>query len=191
MSPCSVDLYWIPVAAGTPWLQRASLRWWEWFEAMRCRRPRATLFHSALKIIDDRGRKSTLELAPAFLGDDPPPVATGPVAFRGADRIRLLRYHFRWMPVERLPDEAWAVGEPVHLTDNCLILNRIIELAPRLPRLVWGRHAPGTDEMWTSDSAISWLLECAGIDLSGVHPPPGGRAPGWYAGVAWAHRVAG
>ena len=186
MTTCSADLYWMPVGAGTSRFQQASLRLWESIEAARARRPRQKLFHSALKLsLVDEGA-FTLELTPAFVGGPLPPLATGPVGIRGADRLRLFRYQLRRVPGDTLPDEEWAEGEPFHLTDDCEAVRRIVALAPSTPPHVWGRRVRGTNEMWTSDSVISWLLVRAGIDLSNVLIPAGGRAPGWSAGLSLA-----
>jgi hypothetical protein len=185
VADCAVDLYWIPVGAGTSRFQRASLRCWEAFEAARARRPRVTLFHSALKLGLETGT-FTLELTPAFLGGSAPPLTTGAVGLRAAGRLRLFRYQLRCLPVERLPDEQFAIASPVRLADGCEVAQRIIELGPSVPRHTWGRRVAGTREMWTSDSVVSWLLVKAGIDLAEVAPPSGGRAPGWSAGLALA-----
>lgn len=183
MSPCFADLYWMPVGAGTSRFQQASLRLWESIEAVRARRDRQRLFHSALKLSLAEGGAFTLELTPAFLGGPLPPLATGPVGVRGADRFRLFRYQLRRVPGDTLPDEQWAFGEPLRLAEDCDAVSRILALAPSVPRSVWGRRVGGTSEMWTSDSVISWLLVRAGIDLAAVAIPPGGRAPGWAAGI--------
>jgi hypothetical protein len=42
--------------------------------------------------------------------------------------------------------------------------------------------------MWNSNSLISWLIVRAVLDVDAVHPPAGGRAPGWDAGVILARR---
>jgi hypothetical protein len=42
--------------------------------------------------------------------------------------------------------------------------------------------------MWNSNSLISWLLARSGHDTSALHPPRGGRAPGWTAGLVLAAR---
>jgi hypothetical protein len=42
--------------------------------------------------------------------------------------------------------------------------------------------------MWNSNSQIAWLLATSGIDVESIKPPPGGRAPGWHAGVVAADR---
>jgi hypothetical protein len=54
--------------------------------------------------------------------------------------------------------------------------------------LVWGRDQIGAGDMWNSNSVISWLLARAGLDMDGIEPPDGGRAPGWAAGLAAAGR---
>lgn len=188
MGTCAVDLYWLPVGAETSRFQQASLRLWEAIEAARARRRRQKLFHSALKLTVDGGGVYTIELTPAFLGSPVPPVSTGPVGIRGADRFRLFRYQLRCLPADRLPDEEWAVDSPVRLSDECGRVQRLFDISPAVPRHVWGRRVAGTREMWTSDSVISWLLVMSGIDLSRVGPPRGGRAPGWYAGLDVARR---
>jgi hypothetical protein len=42
--------------------------------------------------------------------------------------------------------------------------------------------------MWNSNSLISWLLVSSGHDISMIHFPVSGRAPGWDAGVVVARR---
>lgn len=185
---CAIDLYWLPVGAGTSRFQQSSLRLWEAIEAARARRPRVRLFHSALKIATGPGESYTLELTPVFTGGTVPPLATGPVGFRGADRLRLFGYQLLCQPGDRLPDEEWATVGPTRLTEDCGVVQRVLEVAPTVPRHVWGRRVRGTGEMWTSDSVISWVLARSGIDLSAMSPPDGGRAPGWSAGLAVARR---
>jgi hypothetical protein len=43
--------------------------------------------------------------------------------------------------------------------------------------------------MWNSNSVVSWVLVRSGVPLDAVHPPPGGRAPGWRAGIVTAERT--
>jgi hypothetical protein len=62
----------------------------------------------------------------------------------------------------------------------------VLDLVPQVPRPVWGRDQFGAGEMWNSNSVISWLLVTAGLDLAGIGPPTGGRAPGWHAGLTAA-----
>ena len=37
---------------------------------------------------------------------------------------------------------------------------------------------------------LAWLLARSGLPMETIHPPAGGRAPGWGAGLAVAHRRA-
>jgi hypothetical protein len=57
-----------------------------------------------------------------------------------------------------------------------------------LPTPVWGRDELGAGEMWNSNSVISWLLLRSGVSIEPIQPPPGGRAPGWNAGIVVARR---
>lgn len=191
MSGCSLDLYWIPVGAGTSRLQRASLAAWEAFEALRARRPRTTLFHSALKLTLDDGTILTLEMTPAFVSAPVSPLVTGAVGVRTAGRFKLFRYQLVCVPSESLPDEQWAVGGPARISSDCEVVRSLVDLAARVPPYTWGRRVRGTPEMWTSDSAISWLLVRMGFDLTALGPPLGGRAPGWDAGQIVASRAEG
>jgi hypothetical protein len=42
--------------------------------------------------------------------------------------------------------------------------------------------------MWNSNSVIAWLLDRSGLPTDTIHPPAGGRAPGWEAGLITARR---
>lgn len=181
-----VDLYWLPVGAGklSP-PRRWSLWLWETLDAALHRRSRKQLLHAGLKLQVPDGGVFTVELMPDFIPSTTPPAMTGPVGFRFAERWRYFRYRLSCEPVTRLPDEEFAVGPPIRLGDGALAA-RLLELAPTLPAYVWGRRVKGTHEMWTSDSAISWLLLHAGVTLEVVGPPKFGRAPGWSAGVELA-----
>jgi hypothetical protein len=55
-----------------------------------------------------------------------------------------------------------------------------------VPTPVWGRDELRTGDMWNSNSVISWLITRSGLDPEEVPLPPGGRAPGWDAGMAAA-----
>jgi len=45
--------------------------------------------------------------------------------------------------------------------------------------------------MWNSNSVIAWVIARSGIDAESIQPPKRGRAPGWQAGLAVAHRKDG
>jgi hypothetical protein len=63
-----------------------------------------------------------------------------------------------------------------------------IALAPEVPTPVVGRDELRAGEMWNSNSLIAWLIVGAGLPVDSVHPPAGGRAPGWDAGIVVARR---
>jgi hypothetical protein len=57
-----------------------------------------------------------------------------------------------------------------------------------VPTPVWGRDELETGDMWNSNSVTSWLISRSGMDGDAIHPPLGGRAPGWRAGLVVAAR---
>ncbi|OAI43691.1 hypothetical protein AYO38_10505, partial [bacterium SCGC AG-212-C10] len=185
MDESFVDLYWLPVGAGTHF-QRWSLLAYEAVVSVVARRERAVLYHAALKVCVE-GVESTLELMPVPAGQRREvALMTGPVGCRGADRLRLFRYQLLCVQGKPLPDEEYAVASPLRLTTDCAVARRVLELGPTVPAYTWGRRARGTSEMWTSDSVMSWLLANAGIAAGEIALPPGGRAPGWNAGLSVA-----
>ena len=184
---CHIELFWLPVGAGTHF-QRASLLAYDWLAATVFRRPRATFVHAALKVRVD-GRCWTLELMPVPRRQETEPVVTGAVGSAAAGRLRIFRYQLLCAEADRLPDEEWAIESPVSLGEDPELAARVLETAPRVPALVWGRRAHGTSEMWTSDSAIAWLLCSVGIDAAALALPPGTQAPGWRAGIEVAKRT--
>lgn len=182
------DLFWLPLGAGGH-----SVRWngriYEWAAARRDRRPALALYHAALVVRSGDGR-FVVEQAPVPRGDPATRgvVATGPVGVRWAGGFRVFRYEVRCWRDGVIPDVAEAVDSPRALATDAGSAERILELAPRVPRLVWGRDPGGTGEMWNSNSIIAWLITGAGIDAAAITPPAGGRAPGWRAGVTVARR---
>jgi hypothetical protein len=176
-----VDLYWIPVGAGTR-VQRASLVLYEALAAAVSRRPRVALVHAGVKLGLDR-RRYTFELMPAPPGPNPDREVTGPVGVRLAGRLRIFRYRACLVESDSLPDEEWTIGEPVRVSLDPDVVRRVVDLRRDIPAYTWGRRRRGHSEMWTSDSAVSWLLGRAGIDVGSIEPPAGARAPGWRAGI--------
>ena len=65
---------------------------------------------------------------------------------------------------------------------------RLLEVVPEVPILVWGRDELKAGEMWNSNSIISWMIARIGLNADSIEPPAGGRAPGWKAGVIAAGR---
>ena len=87
-----------------------------------------------------------------------------------------------------IPDLAEAVESPRRLSTDSDCTRRLLELVPQVPTPVWGRDELHAGEMWDSNSLISWLIVRGGLDIESIHPPPGGRAPGWRAGIVTALR---
>jgi hypothetical protein len=115
-------------------------------------------------------------------------VAEGPVGTRAAGRFRLFRYEVRRWHEGAIPDLAEAVDSPQRLSDDPDRVRRLLELVPQAPTPVWGRDELRAGEMWNSNSTISWLIARSGLDVDSVQLPPGGRAPGWQAGIVIARR---
>jgi hypothetical protein len=187
-SPHALDLYWIPLGAGGHSV-RYNGRVYEALVAWHRRRPRRDLYHAALVLRLD-GVEHAIEVAPSPDADEAGRgvVATGPVGSRLAGRWRIFRYEVRCWRGGAIPDIAEAVGGADRLSRDPETVRRLLELVPDVPREVWGRDAMGVGDMWNSNSVVAWLLAGAGIAVHRVHPPPGGRAPGWDAGLEAARR---
>ena len=183
--PTTVLLWWIPVGAGGHVVRRTS-RWWELLHARRSHRPPRQLFHAALEVRVD-GSCHVIEMAPAWGGPraaDRGVVCTGPVGLAFLGRSRFFRYEVRCWRGGTIPDRDWALGGPTLLAESPGVARAVLDQAPRVPALTWGRTVPSTGEMWNSNSLIAWLLCTSGIDTANVFPPQGGWAPGWSAGLA-------
>jgi hypothetical protein len=184
----TVDLYWLPLGAGGRFVRRNG-RAFEAIVARRARRPRRDLYHSALKVRVPEG-DFVIEMAPVVgaLPGDRGVVAEGPVGARWAGRLRLFRYEVRRWPDGVIPDVDEAVDSPRTITGDGAAARRLFDLVPRVPTPVWGRDELRTGDMWNSNSLTSWLIVRSGLDIDAFHPPAGGRAPGWDAGVVIARR---
>jgi hypothetical protein len=188
MAPtAAIDLYWLPLGAGGHSVRLNGLA----FEAVAARlehRDRSDLYHSALEVRVSSER-FVIEQAPSWRdGSERGVVAEGPVASRAASRLSLFRYEVRCWRDGAIPDIAEAVESPRRLSENPDRAQRVLELVPQVPALVWGRDELRAGEMWNSNSVISWLLSRSGVDVESIQPPPGGRAPGWKAGLVLASR---
>jgi hypothetical protein len=184
----ALDLYWIPLGAGGHSV-RFNGRVYEAIHAALERRPRRDLYHAAL-VAELDGERWTVEIAPSPNADEAGRgvVATGPVGSRRAGRLRLFRYEVRCWRGGSIPDLAEAVGAPARVTTDPAVVRRLLALAPSVPTPVWGRDELKAGEMWNSNSVIAWLIASAGLPTDELHPPPRGRAPGWFAGIAIARR---
>lgn len=190
MNGALVQLWWLPVGAGGHIVVHTS-RWWEYFSALRERRPEQPLFHSALIVVHS-DKEYVIEMAPAWgrHSRSRGVVAVGPVVLHSLGHFRLFRYEVRCWPSGVLPDRRYAVESPVVFPLSSAAAAGLLSRTRAVPPHVWGRPVPGSPDtagpadMWNSNSLTSWLLQGAGIDAVPIVPPHGGRAPGWAAGIA-------
>ena len=184
----AVDLYWIPLGAGGHYV-RFNGRVFEAIAAARRHGPRRDIYHAAL-VVELDGVPHAIELAPSPDADEARRgvVATGAVGSRYAGALRLFRYEVRCLAGGSIPDLAEAVGGPCRLTGDPLIARRLLDLVALVPTPVWGRDELHAGEMWNSNSVVAWLISVAGLPTAQLRPPPGGRAPGWDAGLEVARR---
>jgi hypothetical protein len=154
------------------------------------RRSTKDLYHSALEVTVPEGT-FVIEMARVRDGNGAMRgvVAEGPVGSRWAQSLRIFRYENRRWRDGLIPDVNEAVDSPQRLTDDTSLAQRILELVPDVPMPVWGRDELRAGEMCNSNSLISWLIARSGIGVEKVHPPAGGRAPGWRAGLVVARRA--
>jgi hypothetical protein len=184
-----VDLYWLPLGAGGHFV-RLNGRVYEAVAARLQRRGPRDLYHSALQVTLAEGTY-VIEQAPVhdWSGAERGVVAEGAVGTRWAGRCRIFRYEIRLWLGGHIPDVAEAVDSPRRLTDDEPTARRILQLLPQVPTPVWGRDELHAGEMWNSNAVTAWVVDRAGIDAAAIRPPPGGRAPGWRAGVEVARRA--
>jgi hypothetical protein len=186
--PYGVDLYWLPIGAGGTGFVRLNGEIYEAIIAFLNRRKRCALYHSGLEIRLPEGNY-TIEQTPASAegGAERGVVAVGPIGARWlAQRIPTFRYELRRWRNGVIPDIDEAVDSPRHISGDLGVARRLLELVSQVPMLVWGRDEVNAGEMWNSNSQIAWLLAKAGLDVLSIAPPPGGRAPGWHAGIVAA-----
>jgi hypothetical protein len=183
-----VDLYWLPLGAGGRSV-RLNGRVFEAVAARLERRPPCDLYHSALEVRVPKGR-FVIEMTPIpdSNGGERGVVVEGAVGSRWAERFRIFRYEVRRWRDGVIPDIGESVESPQQLTGDPLLAQRVLDLVPAVPALVWGRDESQAGEMWNSNSLTSWLIARAGLRVESVHPPVGGRAPGWRAGLVLARR---
>ena len=183
-----VDLYWLPLGAGGHSV-RLNGQVFEAAVSFFERRSPRDLYHSALEVRSPEGR-FVIEQAPVDDGNGAARgvVAEGAVGSRWAGRFRIFRYEVRCWRGGVIPDRDEAVESPRRLTDDPEIAKRVLDLAPHVPTAVWARDELAAGEMWNSNSIIAWLIVRAGLDGESIHPPAGGRAPGWQAGLVVARR---
>jgi hypothetical protein len=183
-----VELYWLPLGAGGHSV-RLNGRVYERVVAWLERRETLALYHAALRVELPEG-SYVIEQAPVRDGGgaERGVVAEGAVGSRSAARFRIFRYELRCWRGGVIPDADEAVESPRRLTSDPAVSRRLLELVHAVPTATWGRDELGAGEMWNSNSLIAWLLARAGLPAATIHPPAGGRAPGWNAGLVVAAR---
>jgi hypothetical protein len=184
-----VDLYWLPLGAGGSFV-KFNGRVFEALQASVARRRALDLYHSAL-VVNVAEASFVIEITPV---PDPDGhsrgvVAEGAVGSRHVARFRIFRYELHCWPAGEISDVAQAVDSPRRLTGDEADARRLLGLLPLVPMKVWGRDELHAGEMWNSNSVIAWLLVRCGFPIEAIHPPPGGRAPGWAAGIVVANRA--
>jgi len=183
-----VDLYWIPVGAGTH-VVRVSSTIYEAVTARVRRRERCDLYHAALVVVTDGPYAIEVAPIPDALGPHVRGVvAEGPVGVRWGRRLRVFRYEVRRWRDGVIPDLPFAVASPVRVARDAATAQQVLDLVPTVPTPTWGRDELGAGEMWNSNSVVAWLLVRAGLLAAAGPIPAGGRAPGWDAGVVVATR---
>lgn len=186
-----VDLYWLPLGAGGH-VVRLNGRVYERLVARRAHRPPLDLFHAGLMVCR-AGETYAVEMGPVWnVADrDRGVVREGPVGSAWLGRFRAFRYEVRCWPGGRIPDAAEAVASPVRTTEDPARVADLLRVLHDVPALVWGRDQLGLGEMWNSNSVVAWALARTGQGMDAIRPPPGGRAPGWDAGLELAGRQGG
>ena len=184
----AVDLYWLPLGADGHFV-RLNGRIYEALAARLQRRRPRDLYHSALQVEVPEGT-FVIEQAPVhdWSGRERGVVAEGPVGARWAGRFRIFRYEIRLWRGGHIPDVAEAVDGPRRLTNDEDDAHRVLDAVAEVPTPVWGRDELAAGEMWNSNSVIAWVIACSGLEAEAIQPPPGGRAPGWQAGLVVARR---
>ena len=187
-----IDLYWLPLGAGGH-LVRLNGRIYEAVKAHLEGRRAFDLYHSALEVFVPEGNFIIEQAWPIRDSDGPSRgvAVEGSVFGRRLGRFRLFRYELRRWRNGIIPDGNEAVASPQRVSDDPELARRLLDLVGFVPTPVWGRDEQRTGEMWNSNSVISWLLARSGVPTDTIQPPPGGRAPGWNAGLVMARRHQG
>jgi hypothetical protein len=185
----SIDLYWLPLGAGGSFVRFNGLVY-EAIHARLERRRSLDLYHSALevRVPEERFVIENCWPIPDTNGAGRGVAVEGPVGSRRLGRFRVFRYEIRRWRAGVIADVGEAVASPQRLSDDLGQAQRLLELVVTVPPLIWGRDELGMGEMWNSNSVISWLLARSGLRAEEIHPPAGGRAPGWASGLRLAHR---
>ncbi|HET7734516.1 MAG TPA: hypothetical protein VFK52_00955 [Nocardioidaceae bacterium] len=183
-----IDLYWLPLGAGGHFVRRNG-RAYEWWVSRLEHRAPLDLYHAGLVIRQD-DVDYAVEMGPVWNVRQPDRgvVCEGPVGSPWLGRFRAFRYEVRCWAGGFLPDAAEAVGGPRRVAEDPAVVADSLMMVREVPVLTWGRDELGTGEMWNSNSLVAYVLARTGVDAAALSAPPGGRAPGWGAGIAAASR---
>jgi len=179
-----IYLYWLPLGAGGVGFVRFNGRLYEGIKARLEGRQPLDLYHTALEIRLPEGRFIVENAWPS----PDPDIASRGVAFEGPvfshrlARYRSFRYEVRCWLDGVIADADEAV-EIALLAEDADRARRLLEQVSAVPVMIWGRDQLRVGEMWNSNSVISYVLARDGFPVDSIHPPAGGRAPGWEAGV--------
>lgn len=189
-APLGIFLFWIPLGAGGSGFVRWNGRVYETLGARLDRRAPLDLYHTALEVRTPPDRFVIETMWPSPPGDPRTRgvVVRGPVFARALASTRVFRYEVRCWKDGVLPDAAYAVGGGRLISEDLTTASRLVSLVASVPQLIWGRDETAAGDMWNSNSVVSWLLASSGLTMTEIHPPRGGRAPGWDAGIARARR---
>lgn len=188
--PPALGLYWIPIGAGGVGFVRTNGRIYEKIVARRERRRALNLVHTALELHLPEGRFVIENAWPSPNADiaSRGVVETGPVFSHRLGHLRWFSYEVRCWQDGVIADASEAVEGLQYVSNDPERARRLLNLVASVPRLTWGRRPTGSDEMWNSNSVVSWLLVRSGVPIDGIHPPEGASAPGWQAGIQSARR---
>ncbi len=211
-----LTVLWTPLGADGPAVVRASGRALEALVAARERRRPLVLHHAALEVRLS-GTVRVVEMTPVWgqPAGDRGVLAEGAVGARVLGRSRYFRYEVRCRPVDPATATGTGTGTgtdertpgqdaghpsrpgrtlrhdlPATAATATAQVRAVLSASAEVPLPVWGRRVAGTTGMWCSNSVVAYLLARAGADLDAALPPPGGRAPGWSAGLTVAARSA-
>lgn len=186
----SVDLLWLPLGAGDRFVA-INGRMYEFIQARREHRRPLDLYHTALEVSVPEGR-FVIESAwpiPDSHPEERGVTVQGPVWSPHLGRFRIFRNEIRCWRDGSIADIEEAVASPQRVSHDLQQARAVLAAAEIVPSYVWGRDQLHIDDMWNSNSVISWILTVAGISASDVRPPANGRVPGWITGVLAAEQA--
>jgi hypothetical protein len=114
-------------------------------------------------------------------------VAGGAVGSRWAGRLRIFRYELRRWRDGVIPDIAEAVESPQLLTTDPRCAQRVLDLAPSVPTLVWGRDQLAAGRCGTPTPSSHGCSSAAASTLNrSIHRPADEHQAGTQASSSHA-----